>query len=113
MVEIVVPIAVFTMIFGIVYVVVTARNRERMAMIEKGADPKFFESLKTSSKTRALKWGLVLVGVGIGLFLAGICVSAGMDEGAAYPGLICLFGGAGLLIAYRIEQKSNPPKEME
>jgi Domain of unknown function (DUF6249) len=113
MVEIIVPVAVFTMIFGIVYVIVTARNRERMAMIEKGADPKFFESLKTSSKTRALKWGLVLVGVGFGLFLAGICVSAGMDEGAAYPGLICLFGGAGLLLAYRIEQKSTPPKEME
>ncbi|MEI7420649.1 MAG: DUF6249 domain-containing protein [Prolixibacteraceae bacterium] len=113
MVEIIVPVAVFTMIFGIVYVIVTAFNRERMAMIEKGADPKFFESLKTSSKTRALKWGLVLVGVGLGLFLAGICVSAGMDEGAAYPGLICLFGGAGLLLAYRIEQKSTPPKEME
>lgn len=113
MVEIVVPIAVFAMIFGIVYVVVTARNRERMAMIEKGADPKFFESLKTSSKARALKWGLLLVGVGLGLFLAGICVSAGMEEGAAYPGLICLFGGAGLLIAYKIEQNSNKSRENE
>ncbi len=113
MVEIVVPVAVFTMIFGIVYVIVTAQNRERMAMIEKGVDPKFFESPKTSSKARALKWGLLLVGVGLGIFLAGICVSAGMDEGAAYPGLICLFGGAGLLLAYRIEQKSTPPKEME
>jgi hypothetical protein len=113
MVEILVPIAAFAMIFGIVYVFVTARNRERMTLIEKGADPKFFESLKTTSKTRALKWGLLLVGVGLGIFLAGICVSAGMDDGAAYPGLICLFGGAGLLIAYRIEQKSPTPKDKE
>jgi len=70
MVQILVPIAVFTMIFGIVYVVVTARNRERMAMIEKGADPKFFESHKTRSGKGILKWGLLLVGVGLGLFLA-------------------------------------------
>ena len=110
---ILVPIAVFAMIFGIVYLVVTARNRERMAMIEKGADQKFFESLKTNSKARILRFGLLLVGVGLGVFLAGICVSAGMEEGAAYPGLICLFGGAGLLLAYRIEQKSTPPKDKE
>jgi hypothetical protein len=111
MVEILVPIAVFTMIFGIVYVGVTARNRERMALIEKGADPKFFESQKTTSGKGILKWGLLLVGIGLGIFLAGICVSSGMDEGAAYPGLICLFGGAGLLIAYKIEQNSTPPKD--
>ena len=110
MVEIIVPVAVFTMIFGIVYVVVTARNRERMALIEKGADPKFFESQKTTSGKGILKWGLLTVGVGLGIFLAQLLFEAGMGK-AAYPALIFIFGGAGLLLAYRIEQKSNNTKE--
>jgi len=111
MVEILVPIAVFAMIFGIVYVIVTARNRERMALIEKGADPKLFESIKTSSKTRLLKWGLLLVGVGIGCFIAEMLVNSGMNEETIYPAMICIFGGAGLLVAYKMEPKSNNSKD--
>lgn len=33
--DILIPLVVFAAIFGIVYVVVSAINRERMAMIEK------------------------------------------------------------------------------
>lgn len=95
------------MIFGIVYIIVTARNRERMALIEKGADPKLFESVKGSSKGGILRWGLLLVGVGLGIFLATLLVDAGMNEPASYFGMICMFGGAGLLLAYRIELKAE------
>lgn len=111
MVQIVVPLAVFAMIFGIVYVFVTARNRERMALIEKGADPKLFESVKSSSKTGLLKWGLLLVGVGLGFFFADILINAGMNDETTYPAMICIFGGAGLLLAYKMEPKSNNQKE--
>jgi len=41
--DIIIPITFFAMIFGIVYVVVTARHRQRMALIEKGMDPGGFE----------------------------------------------------------------------
>ena len=109
--EILVPIAVFAMIFGIVYVFVTARNRERMALIEKGADPKLFESIKISSNTGLLKWGLLLVGVGLGFFFAEVLVNAGMNEETTYPAMICIFGGAGLLVAYKTVPKSNKPKD--
>ena len=105
---------VFATIFGIVYIVVTARNKERMALIEKGADPKFFESAKTSSKSSILKWGLLLAGSGFGLFLGGILVGGGMlQEGAAYAGMMSLFGGLGLIVAYRIERQSDKSKEKE
>jgi hypothetical protein len=53
------------MIFGIVYVVVTARHRQRMAMIEKGADPSLFASKSNGSLALAL--GLLLAGLGVGL----------------------------------------------
>ena len=105
---ILVPIAIFAMTFGIVYIIVTARNRERMALIEKGADPKLFESIKRSAKFRTLKFGLLLVGVGLGVFFATLLISSGMEGEAAYPAMICVFGGAGLLVAYQMEQKSHP-----
>jgi hypothetical protein len=41
---IVIPVSMFLMIFAIVYVYFTTRNKERMALIEKGADPKLFKS---------------------------------------------------------------------
>jgi archaellum biogenesis protein FlaJ (TadC family) len=113
LVPILVPLACFAMIFGIVYVIVTARNRERLALIEKGADPKLFESVKKSSTGGILKWALLLVGIGLGIFLATLLVEAGMNEPASYFAMICLFGGAGLLLAYKIEQKSNPEKNRE
>ena len=41
-VEILIPISLFLMIFGIIYLYYSTRNRERMALIEKGADASIF-----------------------------------------------------------------------
>ena len=109
-VPILVTTVVFATIFGIIYIIVTARNKERMALIEKGADPKLFESVKRTSTGGILKWGLLLVGIGLGTFFAMLLVQSGLEEGA-YPAMICLFGGAGLIVAYKMEQKSGTPKE--
>jgi hypothetical protein len=107
---ILIPLAFFAMVFGVVYIIVTARNRERLTLMEKGADPKLFESVKKSSTSGILKWGLLLVGIGLGTFFAMLLVQSGLEEGA-YPAMICLFGGAGLIVAYKMEQKSGTPKE--
>jgi uncharacterized membrane protein YiaA len=108
-----IPIAFFIMFFGIVYVSITSRNRERMALIEKGADPKLFESEKKSSSGGILKWALLMVGIGLGIFIATLLVEAGINEPASYFSMIFLGGGAGLLISYKVEQKENktPNKE--
>jgi hypothetical protein len=113
-VAILVPLAFFALVFGVVYIIVTARNRERINLIEKGADPKLFESVKSSSNGGILKWGLLLVGIGMGIFFASLLVQGmGMEEGAAYPAMICLFGGAGLLVAYKVDQNANKKQEKE
>ncbi|MCE1200345.1 MAG: hypothetical protein LWW85_15370 [Marinilabiliales bacterium] len=106
LVAILVPLTFFAMIFGVVYVTVTARNRERLSLIEKGADPKLFESEKRASTGTILKWGMLMVGVGLGILLANILVNMGLDEVASYFSMIFLCGGAGLLAAYRMEQKA-------
>ena len=54
----------FAMIFGIVYL----RTRQNLAMIEKGMNPKEFVDRPAPYKN--LKWAMLLIGAGVGLFLA-------------------------------------------
>ena len=64
LVAILIPLGFFTMIFGIVYMF----KRENLAMIEKGMNPKNLPDRPVPYKN--LKWGLLLVGAGMGLLLA-------------------------------------------
>ena len=69
LIPILVPIASFAMVFGIYYL----RNREKMAMIERGMDPRSYKP--RSAPYQNLKWGLLLLGAGIGLFLSFLLVN--------------------------------------
>lgn len=94
-------------IFGIVYIVVTARNRERMSMIEKGVNPKDFLSAGPNVYG-ILKWALLLVGVGLGLFVGSLFDTySRVPEPPAYFGSALFFGGIGLAIAFLISRKAD------
>ncbi len=108
---ILVPLGFFAMVFGIVYLAVTSRNRERMAMIERGADPALFETRKKAGTGGVMKLGLFLFGIGFGIVIAYFLASGGMDEGAAYPAMIFVFGGLALIVAYQWQQKQEKEKE--
>jgi len=118
--EVLIPIIMFAggfaMVFGIVYL----RTRQNLAMIEKGMNPKEFANRPTPYKN--LKWGLLLVGAGLGLFIAYLLdnfmlyrishLSHGgnyvENDGANVPiyfALIAIGGGLGLIASYRIEKK--------
>ncbi len=96
--EIIVPIGLFAMIFGIVYVVVTARHRQRMALIAAGKDPNMIRS----------NFGLTLAFLSIGLG-AGLAVGwavhsiSGTGEENPAPWFISVLvcGGLSLLLAHR------------
>lgn len=113
MVEILVPIALFASIFGIVWVAVSARNKERLALIEKGMDSSIFKQLgQTHWRYGALKFGLLAIGVGIGLVIANILdVNGIMDDEVAYFAMIFIFGGLGLLSYYKLMGKIKPEKD--
>lgn len=107
MIPMVVSISMFAMIFGIVYLA----KRERMAMIERGMDPRLNKPKTSGYNTFTLTWGLLLIGAGIGLFLAYtldyfVFVRSTEDNPAIYFALIAIFGGAGLFLSYRIEKKN-------
>ncbi|MBS1528015.1 MAG: hypothetical protein JST19_20380 [Bacteroidetes bacterium] len=84
-------------------------RRERMAMIERGMDPRRYKP--QSAPYQTLKWGLLLIGAGAGLFIAYILdrtVFVSQDDNAAiYFGLIAICGGLGLFTSYKIEKKET------
>jgi uncharacterized membrane protein len=108
--DLLVPIAFFATVFGLVYVVISARNKERLALIDKGLDVSTLRN-KTSTHGRydALKFGILLIGLAIGLLLGNMLESyTRIQEEVAYFSMILLFGGIALLIYYAIIKKLKP-----
>ncbi|WP_369618157.1 DUF6249 domain-containing protein [Flavobacterium sp. CFS9] len=103
--EILVPISMFLMIFGIIYLILSTRNRERLALIEKGIDASIF--LKGSGtgvpawKIFVLNLAFLLIGSGVGIFLALIITTyTSLDDSAVYPSIIFIMAGVGLLAGF-------------
>jgi preprotein translocase subunit SecG len=115
MMVIIVSVALFAMIFGIVYLA----KRERMAMIERGMDPRRYKPRSAPYDT--LKGGLLFIGAGVGLFLAYLLdhtafrnVNNEFDNDgnvAIYFALIAIFAGLGLFISYLIEKKDGDKQD--
>jgi len=95
----------FAMVFGIRYL----SNKEKMAMIERGMDPGISKSQQSAPKPfLSLKFGLLMVGLGLGLLIALFVVLQNhLDDDKAVPvyfGFIGIFGGLGLIFSYLIEK---------
>lgn len=82
------------------------RNKERMALIEKGADANMFYTPKKQNPLAVLKWALLIIGVAIGLFIASLIDYYTDMEEAIYFAMILLFGGLGLLTYYFIARRN-------
>jgi hypothetical protein len=107
-------IALFATIFGIMYVHYTTRNKERMALIEKGADASLFNTGKEGVKFNfswskfTLKIGMLFMGIALGIIAGAILSYAGvLDEDANYPSMIFFFGGLSLVLFYVIDRKNK------
>ncbi|WP_435579643.1 DUF6249 domain-containing protein [Gilvibacter sp.] len=101
---IIIPI-IFGVLFGLYYLYISARNKERLALIEKGADASIFFSNKRGShnilKILILNIALLLMGIGAGIFFGGLFRDVmGMSDGIAMPGTIFFMAGAGLLSGF-------------
>lgn len=105
--ETLIGIAFFLSVFGIMYIFFTTRNRERMAMIERGADPSLFQ--RKHSQGGAIKLGMFLVGAALGILMGNVLdATTSLQEEVAYFSMIFLFSGLSLVIYYMfIERKAN------
>ncbi|WP_062057745.1 DUF6249 domain-containing protein [Aquimarina longa] len=106
--EVIIIPAIFGVLFGIYYLFISARNKERMALIEKGADASIFYSSKSKRitpiwKILILNISLLLMSIGIGVFIAGILhLTLGVEDDIAYPGTIFLMSGIGLFTGFNM-----------
>ena len=94
------------LIIGVVLTIIYIRkyeNLERMAMIEKGITP--VEMKKQSNTSIPLRFSLLLMGFGLGLFIAYLLDRALWMGEVAYFSMLFLFGGIGLGIAYIVEER--------
>ena len=101
-----IPFAFFALVFASLYVHLTTRNKERLAMIEKGVNPEIFKTkTENNSGYVIFKFGLFLIGIALGIVAGYFLNSAGMEEGPAYFSMIFLFGGIGLVISFLLQGK--------
>lgn len=107
--DVLVPLIVFASIFGVIYVFLTTRNKERMALIEKGADAKLFSTGKSYNfKNFSLSLGMFLIGIGLGIIGGAILQAKTLiDPGAAYSMSIFFFAGLSLVVYFFIDRKLN------
>jgi hypothetical protein len=90
-----VVVLVLMSIVAIFYLYITAKNRERLALIAKGLDPNL------SRSDFLPQVGIIVAGVGTGLMVGDLV------KGGAYGPLMgMLFAGAGLVV-YHVMRKSK------
>jgi len=94
-----VPLALFLMIFAILYVFYTTRSRERLALVEKGADASIFKIDPVRKRLDLVKWGVFMIALAVGV-VSGFALSNVINEVVAFFTMILLFGGLGLIVAY-------------
>ncbi len=107
----VVFIVLFLIIFGVFYLHYSTRHKERLALIEKGADASIFYTKKDKKtapvwKILILNVAVLMMGIGAGIFLANILVQfAHMDEDVAFPGSIFMIAGIALFIGFKLTKQ--------
>ena len=98
---------------GVVIMIIYLRryeNIERMAMIDRGLSPADMKKPKEEGFT-SLKFGLLLIGAGLGLLVGYFLDENTRMNEIAYFSMLFIFGGIGLLIAYFMQQKKLERKE--
>jgi len=121
--EVFMTIFLFATIFGIFYLFVTSRHKERMAMIERGltrlpqpAAPRNYSLLVIL----LLNLAVLSASIGASIFIGAILEHhLKVDDGIAYPGSIFLMAGLGLFVGHRLtvgiieRARSHAPVEQD
>ena len=108
---IIIPI-MFGLVAFIAYLFFNTRHKERMALIESGKDAGLFKGHQDPQYMGALKWGLMLLCIGIGAGLGAFFDISGNHDGpfVTFP-MVIGSGGLGLIIYYMIA-KNNLDEEL-
>jgi hypothetical protein len=103
--EIFIPIIALLGFFGtiitFIYMRYKSRHQQRMALIDSGRSADIFFEKKLDDKSNALKYGMLLTGIGLGFFI-GVLIESALDwpEALAVFPMSVIGGGLGLIIFY-------------
>ncbi|MGF7078774.1 DUF6249 domain-containing protein [Mucilaginibacter sp. UYCu711] len=100
----IVSITLFAAVFGMVYVFLITRHRERMIILEKSIDYPF---PVTNFNNITLKCGMLLSGVAIGFLIIYVLQACGVYSDLISVAMVCLFGGISLIASYIIVEKKT------
>ena len=109
--EVAVLAVIFGTFFGIFYLFFSTRNKERLALIEKGADAKIFALGKKGpnsfAKVFILNVALLLIGIGIGIAVGSILYNSfGLQE-EVFAASVLISAGASLLVGFNMTKKMD------
>lgn len=87
------------------------RHEERKLLIEQGKNPDEFSNRRKDFRFPWFKIGAVIISLGIGLFIITLLINFHLigHSDAIFPAILCICGGAGLIIATYIDK----PKKSE
>ena len=105
--EVAVLAIIFGTVFGIFYLYISSRNKERMSLIEKGADASIFMKGKSYTapiwKVLILNLALLLMGIGVGVFIATLIDHySSLNNDSIYPAVIFTMAGVGLFVGFNM-----------
>ena len=104
---IIITLGFFVAIALSVKYVSAARNKEKMALIDKGVDMSEIYQ-KKDYRNATLKSGMFLVGVALGLFVGYFLTEiSSINAVVSYFSMILLFGGASLIIFHWYNNKQE------
>ena len=92
------------LVVSVYYIMTTTRHKERMALIDRGMDPNTIKDERIFLDS--IKFGLVLIGGGIGFFIGILIENAELFDSdielPLYYAPIFICCGIGLIIFYKI-----------
>ena len=100
--------------FIVILVRVDAQKKERMFLLKLGKDPNLANTKNDMfSSVNYLKWGVIVVGIGLGMLLGTII---GSMYGNRYEGLyfacLLIFGGIGFVVSFLVTPSHASSKEL-
>jgi uncharacterized protein DUF6249 len=98
-------IGVFTSIIILLYLFFNSRHKTRMALIESGKSAGIFK--EESNRFSALKYGMVAVGVGLGLLVGSALESDTFPAPLPHFSMMLILGGGGLILYYLLVKKKQ------
>ena len=100
---------VVILVVSIVYIIVSSRHKEKMAMIKRGLQPEPIN--RQRNLMEIFKWGLFLFSLGLGFlcaFLVDHLVLPNMDATEPlYPAMVGIFGGSALMLFYTLFKRKK------